>query len=216
MSELPGYTLEAYLTWAYKIEIVGKTTLTQTDSVLMRPVITEEQFKVIVEMFEPYRKSIQSRLDDFDEDKHSWRGYAGDAFEYLPDILDDAVNVALGWFKNNEPVPTTQAERQWIFFLQPFLVELEKKVAAAKGRLDYKNEVHVKSIISSLQAFGKSKSIMELMFSVGQVLGVLYAEREVEVVDLRVKYNPFAALFVAYEEFETEQLKSRLDNITNL
>lgn len=223
MSSLPGYTLEDYLAWCYNVSIIGRPESNVSvgmaemlgTSTLMRPILTEEQFKVLVDMFEPYRKPIQNRLDDFDEDEQSWRDYAGSAFDFLPDILDDAVNVALGLFKNNEPVPTTPAECQWVFFLQPFLIELEKKISAAKGRLDYKNEVHIKSILNELQLFGKSKSLMELMLSVGQILGVLYAEREVEVVDLRVKYNPFAALLVAHQEFEIEQLKSKVKLITN-
>ena len=92
MSSLPGYELEDFVLWLLDIKVVGKkdanTSLGLADmlgSPSGRPTLTEEQFKEVMELFEPYRDIVEDRLEDFDEETQSWRSFAGYSFEFIPD-----------------------------------------------------------------------------------------------------------------------------------
>ena len=99
MSSLPGYDLEDYLAWNYSItvqdqpeanfsvglaEMLGNVTR-------RRPHLTQEEFAVIVKMYEPHRENIEDKLSDFDEDNQSWRDYACYEFGNVPDELEGQV-----------------------------------------------------------------------------------------------------------------------------
>lgn len=56
-----------------------------------RSQLTKQQFIGLVEMFETHRDHIENLLSAFDEETQSWRDYAGYAFSFLPDELDQKV-----------------------------------------------------------------------------------------------------------------------------
>ena len=103
MSSLPGYSLEEYLMWNFDLVVDGDASANQSQaiaeaigtSLCPRPRITGEQFAPIVAAYEPWRKFIQGRLSDFDEENQSWRDYAGYSFEHLPDELSEWALVKL-------------------------------------------------------------------------------------------------------------------------
>lgn len=84
MSSLPGVTLEDYVAWQYDLKVCGhreanlnRAFAEAIGACAERPWTTESKFKQIVAVVEGHRESIEDWLLDFDEEKHSWRGYAG-------------------------------------------------------------------------------------------------------------------------------------------
>lgn len=82
MSEIPGYTLEAFVEWEWNFVVIGESDKNFNLAVAemlngnyKRPRITKEQFDKLVALYEPYREMIEYRLDQFDEENQSWRGY---------------------------------------------------------------------------------------------------------------------------------------------
>lgn len=82
MSEIPGYTLEAFVEWEWNFAVIGESDKNFNLAVAemlngnyRRPRITKEQFAKLIALYEPYRDMIEYRLDQFDEDNQSWRGY---------------------------------------------------------------------------------------------------------------------------------------------
>lgn len=106
MSSLPGLSLEAFLCWQYDITVVGheeaNISLGMAEilgNIPRRPLLTEEQFKTIINLFEPYREQVEDRLLDFEEDEMSWRSYACYAFDFIPEELDPQVMAILAKLK---------------------------------------------------------------------------------------------------------------------
>lgn len=106
MSTLPGLSLESYVMWDLDLIVDGDTTanpslmlaeLLGTSNYRKR--LTGEQFKPILQLYEPYRVDIESRLLSFDEDGEeagSWRDYAGSAFAFIPDTVRQQARHILG------------------------------------------------------------------------------------------------------------------------
>lgn len=84
MSSCPGGYLEDFLKWQLDLTVIDTSeaniSLGYAEalglSTRVRSQLTKEEFAPIVEMFEQYREDIERRLDDFNEDEQSWRGYA--------------------------------------------------------------------------------------------------------------------------------------------
>lgn len=92
MSSIPGYFLEDYVMWNHNLIVDGDTHANRSleiAEILGRPTnrknITTEQFKKIIELYEPHREEIERKLMAFDEDQ-SWRDYAYYAFNDIPDF----------------------------------------------------------------------------------------------------------------------------------
>ena len=96
MSSIPGYDLESYLLWYYRVtadnqhesnyslgiaEIIG--------NIERRKNLSESEFDGLVDLFEPLRMEIEERLFEFDEENYSWRDYAGYSFDFIPNDLID-------------------------------------------------------------------------------------------------------------------------------
>lgn len=96
MSSLPGYTLEAYLMWAYNLTVEDQpdanfslALATAIGNIQPRRHLTTAEFAVIVARFEQWREQVEQRLEDFDEENQSWRGYAGCTFDDVGGEEDD-------------------------------------------------------------------------------------------------------------------------------
>ena len=97
MSSLPGFKMEDYLAWCFNIGAQNNPEANASLGIAemlgiaphnVRPVLTQEQFKPLVDMFEPFREQIENRLSDFDDDAMSWRSYACSAFDFITDAHD--------------------------------------------------------------------------------------------------------------------------------
>lgn len=95
MSSLPGLHLEDFLAWQYSLVVEdspeSNISVGIAESLLnvrTRPRVTKEQFSKIVDLYEPYRESIEYRLGEFDEETQSWRGYA----EFVDYEVPETVN----------------------------------------------------------------------------------------------------------------------------
>lgn len=87
MSECPGRTLEDFLEWQYSVN--------------------KNIVKAIAELYEPYRDAIEQRLDSFDDELQSWRGFAQYVDEGVPeDIVKRAKAILLTW--NKSPLPDNE------------------------------------------------------------------------------------------------------------
>lgn len=96
MSSLPGYKLEDFLAWSYNVVVVGQGEANLSlgaaemlGTIPLRQRLTQEQFKELVELFEPWREYVEARLEEFDEETQSWRTYAGYCFDDIPGPLYD-------------------------------------------------------------------------------------------------------------------------------
>lgn len=94
MSSCPGLTLEAFLLWNYNITVqdgeeanvsVGIAEVLGT--IKPRDHLTHDQLRTLSVIFEPFREDVERTLENFDEEKQSWRGYAGACFGFIPDIV---------------------------------------------------------------------------------------------------------------------------------
>ena len=84
MSSLPGLNLEDYVAWNYDLVVedapeanwsLGAAEMLGTVSKRRR--MTKAEFAKVLEHFEPYREQVENWLMDFEEDRQSWRDYAG-------------------------------------------------------------------------------------------------------------------------------------------
>lgn len=69
MSECPGLMLEDFVSWKHSVseDWIG--------------------FKDLIHVYEPYRESIENWLLDFDDEGHSWRGYAANSpVDNIPEL----------------------------------------------------------------------------------------------------------------------------------
>lgn len=108
MSSIPGYTLEEFLAWNYNVIIeeqaesnVSIAMAEALGAVPHRPFISQEKFAPVVALFEEHREAVEHRLDEFDEDEQSWRGYAGNAFDFIPDELYEEGSVLIKKFSGD-------------------------------------------------------------------------------------------------------------------
>lgn len=107
MSSCPGHSLEDYLRWLYNITVADTHDANKSlqiaealgTSIRVRTNLSVEQFQLLVAFFEDHRELVESRLQDFDEENQSWRGYAGCAFDNIPGALVDEGSV---YIKNVE------------------------------------------------------------------------------------------------------------------
>lgn len=83
MSSIPGYTLEDFVAWQWNLVVdeapennISLGFAEALGNIPERPRLTKEQFAPILAVYEPFREDIERRLDDFDEDNQSWRGYS--------------------------------------------------------------------------------------------------------------------------------------------
>lgn len=114
MSSIPGYTLESFLIWNLNLivedteeanfslscaELIG--------TVHQRPMLTQEQFKQILALFDPVivsdstetiREMVERRLDDFEEDEQSWRDYCNYVDTDVPEELYDKARALIASF----------------------------------------------------------------------------------------------------------------------
>ena len=117
MSSLPGHSLEAFLCWQYDLVVDGQGEANLSlglaellGTISPRPVLNEEQFKTIINLFEPYREQIEDRLSDFEEDEMSWRSYACYAFDFIPEELDKQAIAILNELKEHVSSSDTKNE----------------------------------------------------------------------------------------------------------
>lgn len=96
MSSIPGYTLEIFLAWWYRVVVeevkdgdFNNGMAEMLGTVQPRPRITAKQFAPVVALFEPYREAIENMLDNFDEDNQSWRGYCCFVIDQAPQEVKD-------------------------------------------------------------------------------------------------------------------------------
>jgi hypothetical protein len=115
MSSLPGHTLEAFLCWQYNISVVDRSEANVSlgiaesiGNVHHRPILTETQFQLIINMFEVFREQVESALLAFEDDEMSWRGYAGNAFDFIPDDLDSQVGTILTQVREQSTSPSSE------------------------------------------------------------------------------------------------------------
>ncbi|MCF7910825.1 hypothetical protein K9L16_04090 [Candidatus Pacearchaeota archaeon] len=107
MSSLPGYTLEDFIKWNLNIlvkdQLDANFNIGLSESLELvehnRSILTEDQFKQIISIFEKYRKSVEQKLDDFKEDEQSWRDYTGYNFEFIKDDCYNKTEELLNEFK---------------------------------------------------------------------------------------------------------------------
>lgn len=137
MSSIPGYTLEAFVAWQYDLIVEGESETNFSRGVaenmgaaVHRPVLSKVQFKPLVAMYEPYRETIERRLDDFNEETQSWRGYA----EYVDlDVPLEIVEAAQEYVKvlttapSTHPVPTIYNKGEYKSLTLREIEELENK-----------------------------------------------------------------------------------------
>ncbi|MNH65346.1 hypothetical protein D3C73_173550 [compost metagenome] len=95
MSSIPGYKLEDFVAWQWNLVVdeapennISLGFAEALGNIPERPRLTKEQFAPILAVYEPLRETIERRLDDFDEDKQSWRGYAS----YVDCDMTDEMN----------------------------------------------------------------------------------------------------------------------------
>lgn len=98
MSTWPGGKLEDYLMFWYDLIVEENNGANQSLRIIealgvktQRITLTEEQFKPIVSLFEPYREQVEIRLNWFNEETQSWRDYCGFPMD---DIQEDVCNAA--------------------------------------------------------------------------------------------------------------------------
>lgn len=96
MSSCPGLLLENYLMWNYNLIVAGDTSGNASLEIAEaigtakpRPELTHELFAHVVRLYEPWREMIEGKLEDFDEETQSWRDYAGAAFQYIPEAIEE-------------------------------------------------------------------------------------------------------------------------------
>ena len=90
MSQIPGYRLEDFLMWSFDLVVDGESdanwSMMAVEKLGMvepkRKVLTKEQFKQIVNLYEDLREWVERKLDEFDEETQSWRDYGYYAFEF--------------------------------------------------------------------------------------------------------------------------------------
>lgn len=107
MSSIPGYTLELFIIWLHNLTVKGTHEANLSIGVAemlsgvpsKRPCLTQDEFSRIVAEYEPYRDLIESRLDDFDEDTQSWRGYAEIVDIDVPDRVSESASKLIDVFK---------------------------------------------------------------------------------------------------------------------
>lgn len=117
MSSLPGFTLEAFLCWQYDLIVEGEEEANLSlglaeflGNIKPRPILNREQFKTIINLFEPYRDQIEDRLSDFEEDEMSWRSYACYAFDFIPEEISKQAEAILNELKEHVTSSNTKNE----------------------------------------------------------------------------------------------------------
>lgn len=137
MSSIPGYTLEAFIAWQYNLIVEGAAETNFSRGVaenlgkaVPRPVLSKVQLMPLVAMYEPYREVIERRLDEFNEETQSWRGYA----EYVDlDVPLDIVEASEEYVKvltttpSTHPVPTIYNKGEYKSLTLREIEELENK-----------------------------------------------------------------------------------------
>lgn len=107
MSSIPGYTLEDFLKWNYNLTVTDTSdaniSVGMAEFLLGVPSgrshLTQDEFSEIVNEYEHYREIIESRLDDFNEDTQSWRGYAEIVDIDVPDRVSESASKLIDVFK---------------------------------------------------------------------------------------------------------------------
>lgn len=97
MSSLPGYTLEAFLSWNYDLIVGGDGSANPSLQIAellgtatrRRREITDAQMKELAKLFEHHRERVEYLLEDCGED-YSWRQYAEHAFDFITDAEYEA------------------------------------------------------------------------------------------------------------------------------
>lgn len=111
MSSLPGYTLEDYVAWRLDIVIEGQPdpnfSLFMAEAlgtIPPRPVLSQEEFKNVLDLYEPFRQQVEYLLREYDEEAQSWRDYAEYGFDFIPDETDKQAYTLIHYYKhvNNE------------------------------------------------------------------------------------------------------------------
>jgi hypothetical protein len=91
MSSIPGLTMEDWLEWNYSIDR------------------TASQFSKLVEKFEHKREYIETKLEDFDEEKQGWRSYNSAVFS---DLTTPEFDMAITELLYNAPVEHKEELKQ--------------------------------------------------------------------------------------------------------
>jgi hypothetical protein len=90
MSHCPGYTLEAYLTYAFDLLVEEHSTAIRAFYAYQK-ILSPEQFASLVKIFESCREGVESRLDDYmdggEEDHGSWRDWEDNVHGRVPDEI---------------------------------------------------------------------------------------------------------------------------------
>lgn len=109
MSSIPGYTLDSFIKWNFNITVTDTDDANfsvavaevYNDKVIRRPNLTQDQFLVIMDIYSPYKESIEERLADFDEENQSWRSYAEFVDIDVPESVNNRVSDYLTKLKVN-------------------------------------------------------------------------------------------------------------------
>lgn len=92
MSHCPGHRLEDFLTdWYGVVDDKGECGTSIRRLYTGQLILNEEQFKKLVEIYEPAREAIENCIDLYDEENRSWRDYRNSAVaDCIPDDIDKA------------------------------------------------------------------------------------------------------------------------------
>jgi len=94
MSFFPGYKLEDYLKWNWRVTVEDQDDV-RVDALYApkdQPTIRHLNavaFSYLVKMFESYREQVESRLKEFASANTTWNAFGSNAFDFFPDYLVD-------------------------------------------------------------------------------------------------------------------------------
>lgn len=119
MSSRPGLLLEDLVAWNWNLVIEDQPDPNESlriaevlgTSVSNRLRLTKQEFEPVLALYEPYRESVEYRLQDFDEDTQSWRDYAGACFTDLFCLTEQAGAMLKEIkAKKDQPAPATETQ----------------------------------------------------------------------------------------------------------
>ncbi len=94
MSYLPSLELSGLVEWYYRITTLSSPNITvaspirkanEGEEILLLKQVSPEQLADIVKRFDPWKESVEAKLEDFDEETQSWRGQANYICEIVPE-----------------------------------------------------------------------------------------------------------------------------------
>ena len=91
MSHWPGSRLEDFVSDQWRVVVSDGSSDSWRYNYSGQKILSPEQFKNLVALFEPIRDYVERRLDDYSEEESgSWRDYADFAFDIPKEISEQA------------------------------------------------------------------------------------------------------------------------------